>query len=1388
MHRFSDNHRRPTFGAARRQLLQGIESLEPRRVLAAAVTYTASPAGDYYHDAVLVRFQPNTPEPTIQSLVSSVNGTIATRHTGALSGLMEVKLAAANQNSAGVQNALAKLSQSTSVKYAEPNLRRTFEAVPNDPRFGELWGLHNTGQGGGVADADIDAPEAWDMTRGSSNVVVAVLDTGIDASHPDLVGNLWNNPGEVPGDGIDNDNNGYIDDTYGWDMFDDDAVPQDDVAHGTHVAGTIGAVGDNSVGITGVNWDVSLMVLKIGDATGIPSASIISAIQYVTTMKQNGINVVVSNNSYGGYGFSQAEQDAIAANNAAGVLFVAAAGNDAIDNDVLPAYPASYNVANILAVAATDRGDSLAYFSNRGVNNVDLGAPGVEILSTVPAFEDPSGYAFFDGTSMASPHVAGAVALLASAGGSISHLEMKNYILAGVDPLPSLSGQVATGGRLNINNTLALIPRSFVQGRVFTDKLGDGILQANDTILSGIHVYHDANNNGLPDSNEASAFTDVNGFYNLGPLTSRFGAATIRVSPPPFYDVTIPRSGAYFVTFAFNGEVRSDVNFGLYGLPGEIHGHKWLDHNSNASLNPEHGDGPMAGVFVFVDIDNDGRAGIGEPAAVTAADGSFVIKNVPVGTYALREVLTPGYGTAFPQTNNGAHIFTMTPRAVLTGYDFFNSPAHDYGDAPNSYQTTLASGGPVHGYKAGFQLGANLDADADGNPTGAGLGDDNTFIDDEDGIRFLNFPAPGGVARIQADVRVPAFTQPGYLHGWMDFNADGDFSDPGEKIVQGARLGTGVYTFNVNVPATAPLGFTFARFRYGTEANLGSGGRSLAGEVEDHRIQVLPTAPIAVDDGDEPPLDPLTADIMVREGSQKVRLDVLANDIRSTRGTLYIVRAPFAGAGLRTALGGTVNINGNGTPNNPKDDYLVYTAAPPPADSEGQTHYVDSFTYSATDGFAQDSATVWITVQKLSTAPTPVEDISDAPPNTAATSNSRIIDVLANDVRGKISGVAQTRVALVSFDTQVFENGVLMGTVARDTRGTPNNWTDDRLIFTATPAATDQTVQFSYTINNPGDLDKSLRRTSSVTVQVRPDPNGADASDDVEMSLRVFNVDPASGGRGTRVDSGVAPYSLVEGGEYWVGVYGRDLRPPVVVGESGEGNGALAVYLDLLYDARYVDVVRVPTTQNPLGMAIDFVAPYDAGSPEGAATTAGLIDEVGNFTLQQVGDGFNAVFFVRFRVKDVPNAQLPANIPLWRTAPADRRSDVGTGQDFDNDIYVNDENNPATIRNVPIDDIAYLRSENFAILPTVATPLRKATSVAPVTTAPTPTSTATPVKTVAPTSTATSGPSNDELLAARGNVSPGSASTPPRSTTSQATDQAILALFGSELFASGKKK
>jgi subtilisin family serine protease len=356
-------------------------------------------------------------------------------------------------------DAINVLKNHPEVAYAEPNWIYNHFATSNDPYYtnGSLWGMY----GDATSPANqygSQAGEAWAAgNTGSNTVWIGIIDEGYMYTHEDLAANVGTNPGEIAGNGVDDDGNGYVDDVYGWDFAGNNNTVFDGVGddHGTHVAGTIGAAGGNSKGVAGVVWSVKLMNAKFLGSTGGTTANAIKAVDYFTDLKlRHGINLVATNNSWGGGGYSQGLYDAIERANQAGILFIAAAGNSTNNNDSNPSYPASYNNTNIIAVASIDSNGALSSFSNYGATTVDLGAPGRGIYSTVPARSRGriiSAYASYNGTSMATPHVTGGAALYAASHPGASASQIKNAILNSVVPTASLNGKTLTGGRLNVS-------------------------------------------------------------------------------------------------------------------------------------------------------------------------------------------------------------------------------------------------------------------------------------------------------------------------------------------------------------------------------------------------------------------------------------------------------------------------------------------------------------------------------------------------------------------------------------------------------------------------------------------------------------------------------------------------------------------------------------------------------------------------------------------------------------------------------------------------------------------------------------------------------------------------------------------------------------------------
>lgn len=399
---------------------------------------------------ILVKFKPGVSQAAIDALTSRFNDRVEDRIENA-PGWESID----DQDDIDPNLAVAQYLAQPEVEYAEPNYAIELDAFesalppihPSDPRFEEQWALANSGQRGGKQGADISAMHAWLTTTGSDKVVVAVLDSGVDYTHEDLAPNMWKRPASIAP--YQDDQLGTIEDEDGFNAIDNAGDPMDENGHGTHCAGIIGAEGGNNLGITGVNWKVRIMPLKFMNAGGFGTTKdAIEAINYVIDRKKAGVNVRIISASWGGTQRSRALQEVIQKAYENDILFVAAAGNSTVNNDRSPHYPSSY--PNVLSVAALDRHDQLAKFSNWGVKSVAVAAPGVDILSTWlgNSYEEKSG------TSMATPVVSGIAALIVAENPRISVDQLKKRLLASTDPIVALKGKTATGGRVNAAKAL----------------------------------------------------------------------------------------------------------------------------------------------------------------------------------------------------------------------------------------------------------------------------------------------------------------------------------------------------------------------------------------------------------------------------------------------------------------------------------------------------------------------------------------------------------------------------------------------------------------------------------------------------------------------------------------------------------------------------------------------------------------------------------------------------------------------------------------------------------------------------------------------------------------------------------------------------------------------
>lgn len=400
----------------------------------------------------LVKLKPGLERARMESFFKS-SGAHEVRAFASVPGLRLVRSGSAGESAA----VMSKLGQFAEVEYVEPNFIWRSDAIPNDPMFTKQWPLLNTGQitENETSGPDIDAVSAWEITTGSQGVVVAVVDSGVDYTHEDLAPNIFRNEADCNSNGVDDDGNGYVDDCHGIDTSEGDSDPMDPAGHGTHVAGIIGAVGNNGIGIAGVAWNLRLLPCRFLDSDGEGStAGAIACLDYIAAMRDRGINIVAANHSWGGVDYSRALEEALIAQQARGILSIVAAGNGGTDNDTLPQYPCNYEVSGIICVAWSY--DNRDRYSNYGTGTVHIAAPGTAVWSTVPGND----YDVKEGTSMAAPHVSGVVALLESQSPTRSWRALKNLVLAGA--VPQSDGQpirTATGGRLNALHSLTCSDR-----------------------------------------------------------------------------------------------------------------------------------------------------------------------------------------------------------------------------------------------------------------------------------------------------------------------------------------------------------------------------------------------------------------------------------------------------------------------------------------------------------------------------------------------------------------------------------------------------------------------------------------------------------------------------------------------------------------------------------------------------------------------------------------------------------------------------------------------------------------------------------------------------------------------------------------------------------------
>lgn len=546
---------------------------------------------------------------------------------------------------AGFDAMLHKLNgEGLPVEYAEADPLRFATSTPNDALFPIQWSLHNAGQTGGAPDVDVDAPEAWDTTRGNSALVVAVLDSGLDVTHPDLQANLWVNTAEIPNNHLDDDGDGFTDNVNGWNFYSDASPLTDYPGHGTHCAGIIGAVGNNSVGVSGIAPLVRLMPLIVMNGEGLVITSdAVAAMNHAVAKR-----VFLTSNSYGGTLSSKTEKAAIDAAQAQGILVVCAAGNDypAKNIDSARLYPAAYSSANIISVAATTDMDARAAFSNYGPANVDLGAPGVGILSTLPGGQ----YGYESGTSMACPLVAGACVLVKAAHPTLAWSDIKSAILNSVDPVPALKDKVKTGGRLNAARAVKIGAQPWIEvtkTEVKDAKLlsangnGDGIVNASEDVTVAITIKNigplaatgvSTKLTVLQNASDVTLLRDTRTWGTVGvgaSLTNNTAAAL------PFLLRIAPGATQQQVTLVFthtDSASRSWTSQSTLAVAGT--------HTLSGKVTLLTGGKPVKGAVVSY-------TGPIKGSVTTATDGSYSAR-LPDGTYTVSARAT-GYEASAPQ-------------------------------------------------------------------------------------------------------------------------------------------------------------------------------------------------------------------------------------------------------------------------------------------------------------------------------------------------------------------------------------------------------------------------------------------------------------------------------------------------------------------------------------------------------------------------------------------------------------------------------------------------------------------------------------------------------------------------------------------------------------------
>jgi subtilisin family serine protease len=732
---------------------------------------------------LLVRFRRDVPRTTVVEALSRLPLAFDREFTS-VPNLHHVRIA----TDTFLDQGLDTLRRRRDVEYVEPNYVMQASSIPDDPRFGEQWALRNTGQTGGTAGADIGAVAAWDLTTGSSGVAVAVIDTGIDYTHEDLAANVFHNVLDCDADGVDDDGNGYADDCRGIDVANGDSDPMDDEGHGTHVAGIIGAAGDNLRGVSGVSWGVTLLPCKFLDENGEGStAGAVACLDYVARMRDRGLNVVATNNSWGGGLYSRALRDTIEAQQQRGILFVASAGNSRTDNDLKLAYPCSFEPSNILCVSATDDSDLPAFFSRYGRTTIHLAAPGDQILSTLPG----NSYGLASGTSMAAPHVSGVAALLVAQDPTRDWRAVKNRILAGGQPVPSPEDTIS-GRRLSAAGALAcsgvsVASRVRPSGAVLAG-LGARVPLRFLSIdcsgpVEGVFVTVSPTGQSVPLADDGLEPDEVagDGLFSGTWVPTSAGAFTLDFADGSVIPVTVdPHLRAGFPVKAYAGAGSFRGGAGLHTLVGDIDGDRELEILATAlaqgplyAWNP---DGTSVPGWPAPDF------GAAYPALGELSDAPGL--EVLSAHYDAQDALVgrTGLGVLLPGWPRQSENFIGSPPTVanVLGYVFDQVFTEEEDWRLHGYAAdgSVLPGWPTSGYVGGQQRDtpAIADLDRDGDLEVITVGGAYLCAHHHDATWVSGFP-----------VRFSA--------SWNNFPVIGDVDGDGDlEIVVGTRSGAVVFS------------------------------------------------------------------------------------------------------------------------------------------------------------------------------------------------------------------------------------------------------------------------------------------------------------------------------------------------------------------------------------------------------------------------------------------------------------------------------------------------------------------------------------------------------------------------------------------------------------------